>query len=57
MSFLLPASMDIMAVRNLLERMTGAKVIINSMKPNYDHVTQSFNAEKYVYSAPLMIIF
>lgn len=47
MSFLIPASMDAAAVHNLLERMTGGKVTINTIKPNYDHVLQGSNIEKY----------
>ncbi|XP_022161126.1 cadherin-86C [Myzus persicae] len=38
MTFLIPASMDVAAVHNLLERMTGGKVTINSIRPNYEHV-------------------
>lgn len=48
MSFLIPASMDIAAVHNLLERLTGAKVTINTIKPNYDHIHQGSNIEKYI---------
>ncbi|VVC33823.1 Hypothetical protein CINCED_3A009224 [Cinara cedri] len=54
MSFLLPATMDTVAVHNLLERLTGAKVTINSIKPNYDHVTQSFNTEKNMVTATVV---
>lgn len=49
MTFLIPASMDVATVHNLLERMTGGKVTINSIKPDYEHVQRpSTNADKYL---------
>lgn len=51
MTFLIPASMDVAAVHNLLERLTGGKVTINSIKPNYEHVQRpATNTEKYEYN-------
>lgn len=49
MTFLIPASMDVAAMHNLLERLTGGKVTINSIKPNYEHVQRPVaSAEKYI---------
>ncbi|XP_015369769.1 PREDICTED: cadherin-86C [Diuraphis noxia] len=52
MTFLIPASMDVAAVHNLLERLTGGKVTINSIKPNYEHVQRpAANTEKNIVTA------
>ncbi|CAH1738147.1 unnamed protein product [Aphis gossypii] len=52
MTFLIPASMDVAAMHNLLERLTGGKVTINSIKPNYEHVQRPVaSAEKNIVTA------
>ncbi|KAL4084794.1 hypothetical protein QTP88_027696 [Uroleucon formosanum] len=52
MTFLIPASMDVAAVHNLLERLTGGKVTINSIKPNYEHLQRpATNTEKNIVTA------
>lgn len=47
MSFLVPASMDLATVHNLLEHLTGGKVTINAIKPHYNHVSHGSGVEKY----------
>uniref|UniRef100_A0A2H8TNX3 Cadherin-related family member 1 n=1 Tax=Melanaphis sacchari TaxID=742174 RepID=A0A2H8TNX3_9HEMI len=52
MTFLIPASMDFAAMHNLLERLTGGKVTINSIKPNYEHAQRpTANADKNIVTA------
>lgn len=48
MSFLIPASMDMATVHNLLERLTGGKVTVNTIKPHYEHIHQGTITEKYI---------
>jgi len=50
MSFLVPTSMDLADVHNLLERLTSGKVTINTIKPNYEHVQYGSNIEKYTHT-------